>query len=164
MPAQPPGAGGFIARAWSGGKSAARAGRRRRDDREQHGVGRREGPGGFSPGVSGQIIPTHPISGSGGVTQHFHVGARGSTDPVRTAAMVHRAMRQCGPSLVGRGRRRSPGQTSAGLPASLIAPAQSEIVQYLDPVEGAVGWVGERLVSSGVAAVARALQVGEPTR
>jgi hypothetical protein len=61
-------------------------------------VGER-GPELFMPGSSGHVVPSHALSG-GGVTQNFHVDARGSTDPAQTAAMVHRVMRQYAPGIV----------------------------------------------------------------
>ena len=57
-------------------------------------VGER-GPELFMPRTAGHIIPNHQLGG-GGDTHHWHIDARGATDP----AAVHAAIMRAAPSLI----------------------------------------------------------------
>ncbi len=60
-------------------------------------VGER-GPELFVPHSAGRIVPNHQLVGN--VTHHYHIDARGATDPAAVEMAVHRAIGQAAPHIV----------------------------------------------------------------
>jgi lambda family phage tail tape measure protein len=73
------------------------------------------GPELFYSGGGGSIVPNDKIGGGSG-DMHFHIDARGATDPAQTEAAIHRAMASYAPKIaamavhgVHEQRQRTPG-------------------------------------------------------